>query len=187
MDWDEATTLGAEAAELIEGLTLIFEKISEGGYVVTPPTWLDVEEREVRPGHRISLNVIEMGRRFSIAKVFEPEAVDGLLEQVGYKVPAGHSVVGSVRVRHEFDAGLVPGERGEVPPEIGSGPQVVGPRWASVLDEHTCDACRRRHGMTRTESEVQSFSGCTNPYGCRCLVIDPAFHPPRPNSNKAGG
>ena len=44
MDWKEATDLGQDAARLIQELTLLFEKISAGGYIVTPPSWLEVEE-----------------------------------------------------------------------------------------------------------------------------------------------
>ena len=189
MNWDEATAMGAAAARMIEDLTSLFEALSEAGYLVTPPTWTSIEETDVRPGHTKRLVIMELDGRLQIAKVFEPEAVDGLLVQVGYKVPEGHTVVGSVRVRHEFDVDLGPGEGVEVPPDIGSGPHVVGPRWptfVAVMDGLTCDACRRRHMMTRTEVKTRGFQGCNSPDGCRC-VVTPVATPPRPNSNKAGG
>lgn len=208
MNWDEATALGAKAARLIEDLTLIFEQISEGGYVVTPPTWHSVEETQVRQGNTKRLVVMELDDHLRIAKVFEPKAVDGLLGLVGYKVPEGHTVVGSVLVRHEFDLDCGPAGGVEVPPDIGSGPTIENeaPRWVSVLDEHTCPRCRERHGRLWTEQDRALFptfcqnwksNGMRN--DCRCLVEPPPKPegPPveevhlggkiRPNSNKAGG
>ena len=155
MDWKEATDLGQDAARLIDQITLLFEEISEGGYVVVPPSWRRVEESQVRPGSTKALVTLELDDHLQIAKVVDPVPVDGPLA----KAPPSH--------------GPLP-HKDQIP------------RWSARLDEQTCDACRCRHGMTRTESEVHAVR-CTNPNGCRCLVIDPTAHPPRANSNKAGG
>lgn len=187
MDWDEATTLGAKAARLIADLSLIFEKISDGGYVVTPPAWKSV--RRVLPRSTRQLVTIELDDHLQIAKVFEPDAVDGLLELVGYTVPEGHTVVGSVRVRHEFDVDLGPGERVEVPPDIGPGPTTDPgiPMWVTPLDRHTCSACAFRHGLPYLKDAVQATCTKTEEEGgCRC-VVKPSAITPRPNSNKSGG
>ncbi len=181
MDWKEATDLGQEAARLIEDLTLIFEKISEGGYVVTPPTWQSVEESQVRPGNTKAVVTIELDGHLQIAKVIEPVPDDGRFGTI---------------------------ERIEVPPDIGTGPRHGPPwwrdgvrRWRAKLDDLTCDACGGRDGMTQTEADVNEFSGCNSPEGCRCEMSPPPLKPERPpteevhrlggkirpNSNKAGG
>ena len=174
MDWNEATTLGAAAARLIEDLTSLFEKLSEEGYLVTPPTWTGIEETEVRQGNTKRLVVIELDGRLQIAKIFEPVSGIG---------PPGSIEEASRRMTYG------PGERVEVPSEIGSGPTIDPgiPRWVTPLDRQTCSACRTRHGLPYLNDAYQKICMKTEKEGgCRCFVNPPA-HPPRPNSNKAGG
>ena len=155
MDWDEATTVGAAAARLIDQITLIFERITAAGYIVTPPTWKSIEESQVRPGYTRPFVVVELDGHLQIATVIEPEPIDGPIQMI----PTNHG-----------------------PPEV----EALDPAWRAILDQLTCDACRRRHGMTQAEVTVQVFRGCNSPGGCRC-VVSPSGRPPRPNSNRAGG
>ena len=153
MDWDEATTLGGSAARLIEQITLLFERISADGYIVTPPTWKITEGIQVRSEHTRRFAIIELDGRLRIAKVIEPEPIDGPIQ-------------------------MIPPSQGPVEVEA------LDPAWRAILDPLTCDACRRRHGMTQANVTVQVFRGCNSPGGCRCVVPG---RPPRPNSNRAGG
>lgn len=161
MDWDEATTLGTEAAGLIEDLTRTFEQITQGGYIVTPPSWRLTEIGSIRSmGKTKPLVTIELDGRLQIAKVFEPVSGIG---------PPGSVEESSRRLTYGS-------ERSEVP------------RWIATIDDQTCDACRRRHGMPYADTMGGACTKSGEDGGCRCVVT------PRPkgwdtsaNPNKPGG
>ena len=54
----------------------------------------------------------------------------------------------------------------------------MSPTWKAVLDEHTCDWCRSRHGKAAVRPSP-SFR-CGNPDGCRCVQAEESPAPAGP-------
>jgi hypothetical protein len=48
--------------------------------------------------------------------------------------------------------------------------------WKAALDPATCPACRDKHGTFAGAGDVQAppHPRCTNPNGCRCVIVTPA-------------
>ncbi len=78
MDWKEATDLGQEASWLIGKLQRVFDRITEGGYLVEPPTWKKDEriEQDSEFGAMKVRNVLVLDSHLTVSKVFEPIPLD---------------------------------------------------------------------------------------------------------------
>ena len=51
-------------------------------------------------------------------------------------------------------------------------------KWQAVMDHETCPACADQHDLRRKKDGVlPPHPACTNPNGCRCVLVTDEIEP----------